>query len=509
MTLTADRGYFAFGEDHERRRPAREPRRSWASTEPFERRRTRFNAQESARVDAWRVVRRRYALTAATLDAMCAAVVTYLVSLPSIDGLAGPAVALGASLAFVVLVAACGGYRASELGDGPGEFQAIVRGVGLAVVAAMTYAFLTGAELPRAGVLIGAPALVASAGALRYGHRRRLHASRRDGEAMRGTLVVGDPHSVSRVIADLSREPHHGYRIDGVCLQTLDGREDVEGVAVLGGLADVVQVVADRAEEVVIVTGSCLGGEALRRLSWALGRAGADLVVAPDLLEVTAPRLSVRPTAGLSLLEVEVDAPRRRLVAKSVLDFTVATVAGLVLLPLVLVLAGLVRLTSRGPAFYRQTRVGIDGTTFTIWKLRSMYVDADQRLAALAARNEGSGVLFKMRDDPRVTPVGRFLRKYSLDELPQLWNVVRGDMSLVGPRPPLVSEVAEYADEVHRRLRVKPGLTGLWQVSGRSDLDWDAAVRLDLRYVDNWSVAMDVMILWKTFRAVATASGAY
>jgi exopolysaccharide biosynthesis polyprenyl glycosylphosphotransferase len=192
-----------------------------------------------------------------------------------------------------------------------------------------------------------------------------------------------------------------------------------------------------------------------------------------------------------------------------VLDRVASTVLLLAASPIIAAAALAVRLTSSGPAFYRQTRVGVDGATFTMWKLRSMYVDADVRRRALAERDDGNGVLFKVREDPRVTPVGRVLRRYSLDELPQLFNVVRGDMSLVGPRPPLGEEVARYEDAAHRRLRVRPGLTGLWQVSGRSDLSWEESVRLDLRYVDNWSVAMDLMILWKTARAVVGGSGAY
>jgi len=168
-----------------------------------------------------------------------------------------------------------------------------------------------------------------------------------------------------------------------------------------------------------------------------------------------------------------------------------------------------VRLTSSGPAFYRQTRVGVDGVPFTMWKIRSMYVDAEVRKDALLTLNDRDGLMFKMHDDPRITPVGRLLRRYSIDELPQLWNVVRGDMSIVGPRPPLPAEVDEYHDAVNRRLRVRPGLTGLWQVSGRADLPWDESVKLDLRYVDNWSLAMDLMILWKTGRAVIGGNGAY
>ena len=292
-------------------------------------------------------------------------------------------------------------------------------------------------------------------------------------------------------------------------MPSVDQASDVDGLPVVGAIADVPQVAVDRAIDVVVVAGPSLSGGALRRLSWALDRVGAQLVIVPDLVEVTGPRLTVRPAAGLSLLEVEVAVPRRRILTKALIDRIAGTALLLAAAPLIGAAVLAVRLTSRGPAFYRQTRVGVDGATFTMWKLRSMYVDADARKASLAGQNEGAGVLFKMRHDPRVTPVGRFLRRYSIDELPQLINVVRGDMSLVGPRPPLGEEVARYDDAAHRRLRVKPGLTGLWQVSGRSDLTWDEAMRLDLRYVDNWSVAMDALILWKTARAVFGAAGAY
>jgi lipopolysaccharide/colanic/teichoic acid biosynthesis glycosyltransferase len=181
----------------------------------------------------------------------------------------------------------------------------------------------------------------------------------------------------------------------------------------------------------------------------------------------------------------------------------------LALSPLLLLLAVIVRLDSPGPMFFRQDRVGKDGHPFGMFKFRSMVVDAEARLAALDQRNEGAGVLFKLRDDPRVTRCGRWMRKYSLDELPQLWNVVLGNMSMVGPRPPLDREVSGYERHTHRRLLIKPGITGLWQINGRSDLAWEEAVRLDLYYVENWSIAGDLFILWRTFRAVIKPSGAY
>jgi exopolysaccharide biosynthesis polyprenyl glycosylphosphotransferase len=196
-------------------------------------------------------------------------------------------------------------------------------------------------------------------------------------------------------------------------------------------------------------------------------------------------------------------------VFKTVYDRALALAILVVLAPVLALVALVVRVSSRGPVFFSQERVGQNGRTFRLWKFRSMYVDAEERRAQVEDLNESDGVLFKIRRDPRVTPIGRLLRRFSLDEMPQLWNVVRGDMSLVGPRPPLPAEVASYASEVRRRLLVKPGLTGLWQVSGRADLTWEESVRLDLHYVENWSVALDFMILWKTVGAVLHGRGAY
>jgi exopolysaccharide biosynthesis polyprenyl glycosylphosphotransferase len=191
------------------------------------------------------------------------------------------------------------------------------------------------------------------------------------------------------------------------------------------------------------------------------------------------------------------------------MDVTAALAALVMLSPLLLLLAVIVRRDSPGPVVFRQDRIGKDGQVFGMFKFRSMVVDAEARLAALNQQNQGAGVLFKMKDDPRVTRCGRWMRKYSLDELPQLWNVVLGDMSMVGPRPPLDREVSGYERHTRRRLLIKPGITGLWQINGRSDLAWEEAVRLDLYYVENWSLAGDLLILWRTFRAVVRPSGAY
>jgi exopolysaccharide biosynthesis polyprenyl glycosylphosphotransferase len=302
-------------------------------------------------------------------------------------------------------------------------------------------------------------------------------------------------------------------QVVGACLSSGDGARLVGlGVPLLGGLEDVADAVrVSGADTVAVAAGASVGPARLRRLSWQLEGTDTDLVVAPGLMEVAGPRLHIRPMTGLPLLHVEEpEFAGARLVAKAIVDRSLATIAFVLSVPLMAILWVAVRVSSPGPAIFKQVRTGRDGREFTLLKFRSMYVDAEKRRAELEQRNERSdGLLFKIRDDPRVTPVGRFLRRYSLDELPQLINVMHGKMSLVGPRPPLPEEVALYHDDVRRRLLVKPGLTGLWQISGRSDLDWDDSVRLDLRYVENWSFTLDLMILWKTMSAVVRGRGAY
>jgi exopolysaccharide biosynthesis polyprenyl glycosylphosphotransferase len=253
-----------------------------------------------------------------------------------------------------------------------------------------------------------------------------------------------------------------------------------------------------------------MGGVRLRSLAWELEKTGTDLCVAPSLLDVAGPRTTIRPTAGLTLLHV--DHPQLGgigLIVKELLDRCVAAVTLVLLAPLLALLSLAIWLSDGGPALFTQVRVGKNGRTFRIYKFRTMRVDAEQRKAQLLADNELDGVLFKLRRDPRVTALGVHLRRWSVDELPQLINVVCGQMSLVGPRPALPEEAARYADHVRRRLVVKPGLTGLWQVKGRSDLSWDESVRLDLRYVENWSLVLDLQIMWKTISVLIRGVGAY
>jgi len=253
-----------------------------------------------------------------------------------------------------------------------------------------------------------------------------------------------------------------------------------------------------------------MSGVQLRALAWELEKTDTDLCVAPALLDVAGPRTTIRPVAGLPLLHV--DHPEftgARRVIKAGFDRAFASLVLLLTAPLLLAAMLAIWLADGDPALFRQTRVGKDGKVFTVYKFRTMVMDAEERKAELAEHNEHDGLMFKIRSDPRITKVGRWLRRWSIDELPQLVNVLLGDMSLVGPRPALPEEADLYADHVRRRLMVKPGLTGLWQVNGRANLTWDESVRLDLRYVENWSFVLDLQILWKTVSAVLSGSGAY
>jgi exopolysaccharide biosynthesis polyprenyl glycosylphosphotransferase len=303
----------------------------------------------------------------------------------------------------------------------------------------------------------------------------------------------------------------NAFELVGALVDT--SRSDViEGVPVVGASRDASAVVAKlEVDAIAVAAWSTFSQLELRRLAWELEGTDVDVLVAPNLTDVAGPRLSIRPVAGLPLLHV--DKPEFtgiRRVAKGLFDRGIALATLILLSPLLLTFVVAVRLDSPGPALFRQERVGRGGRTFWMLKFRSMRVDAERELDDVQSHNvHDKGPLFKAPDDPRITRVGRVLRRASLDELPQLWNVLRGQMSLVGPRPPLPGEVAQYAHDVYRRLLVKPGLTGLWQVSGRSDLTWDESVRLDLYYVENWSLFLDVSILMRTFRAVVAARGAY
>jgi exopolysaccharide biosynthesis polyprenyl glycosylphosphotransferase len=408
-------------------------------------------------------------------------------------------------------VALSGGYASRLFGTGSDEFRRVLNAaVGLAAgVAIASYAFKV--DFARGYVLLALPSVALLDLVARYRLRKHLHRQRVAGLCMRRVVAVGHAPAVADLVATLRRDRYSGLDVVGACLADGTMPPEVDGIPVCGGLASVTDAV-DRlgADTVAVLACPEMSGHRLRELAWALEETGTDLCVAPALIDVAGPRTTIRPVAGLPLLHLDhPELTGGKQVIKTIFDRLTAALALIALAPLFLIIALAIRLNDHGPVFFTQTRVGRDGHTFRLFKFRTMVVDAEQRKLELEKLNEGSGVLFKIRKDPRVTRVGAVLRRWSLDELPQFVNVLLGDMSLVGPRPALPVEVARYGDHMRRRLVVKPGLTGLWQVSGRSGLPWDEAIRLDLRYVDNWSIVLDLQILWKTFSAVIHGSGAY
>lgn len=423
-------------------------------------------------------------------------------------------VLLTAALPFVWVASLlfAGAHKPRVVGIGSEEFRRVGNAGVYLFAATAILAYATHTPLARGYVFLAIPLATMTGVGGRYTLRRHLHRLRRQGKCMHRTVAVGHAAAVADLGAQLRRERHHGIEIVGACLPSGQRLLDPVGDMPLLGDFDHVPAAVRKsgADTVTVLTCPEMNGTALRRLAWQLEKTNTELVVAPGLLDVAGPRTMIRPIAGLPLLHVEhPELTGSRRAVKDIFDRMSAGFGLLLISPLFAIIALAVRLTSPGPAFFGQTRIGKDGREFTVLKFRTMWTDADSLKANLAAQNENDGLLFKIRRDPRVTPLGRTLRKYSLDELPQLVNVVFGQMSLVGPRPPLPEEVAQYGDDVRRRLVVKPGLTGLWQISGRSDLSWEESVRLDLRYVENWSLALDVVILWKTLSAVVRGSGAY
>jgi exopolysaccharide biosynthesis polyprenyl glycosylphosphotransferase len=404
-----------------------------------------------------------------------------------------------------------GAYDARFIGTGSDEYRKVLNaGVSLtAAVAIFSYAI--NLELSRAYVVIALPGITAFDLVARFAMRKRLHGQRMRGKCLHNVVAVGHELAVADLVTELGRDQYHGLTVVGACVVRPGECDEVVGVPVYGGLDDITAAVkAFEADTVAVTACPEMDGVRLRSLAWELEKTGTDLCVSPALLDVAGPRTTIRPTAGLTLLHV--DHPQLagfRLVLKGLFDRCAAAAALVILAPVMAALAATVWLHDRGPALFTQLRVGKDGHSFRMYKFRTMVVDAEKHRDQLMPGNDSDGVLFKLRKDPRVTAVGQHLRRLSLDELPQLFNVFLGQMSLVGPRPALPSEAENYAEHVRRRLVVKPGLTGLWQVNGRSDLSWEESVRLDLRYVENWSFALDLQILWKTISVMLRGSGAY
>lgn len=405
-----------------------------------------------------------------------------------------------------------GAYTKRHWGYGLEEYRQAVMGSMVCLGIVVGSAYFLDYPLSRAVVLllflVGIPLLLLGRATL----RRVLHIRRSHGKSLASVLVAGSTVSALEIVTVLDREKWLGYKVVGLLLtDDHEGRERPD-LPNLGPPSDVMRLLSQHWAQAVIFTGGAVTkGTEFNSLARQLESHHARLIVVPELTDVASSRIRMTPVAGMPLVHVgKPNAAGARSWQKRAFDLILTTFGLIVISPIMVMTAVAIKLGDGGPIFYKQKRVGRHGELFDCYKFRSMVVNADQiRQESLTEHNESDGVLFKMKRDPRITPVGRFIRRWSIDELPQLFNVMNGTMSLIGPRPALEDEVAQYKSHVRRRLDVLPGISGLWQVSGRSDLSWDETVRLDLYYVDNWSMLQDINILLRTIRAVVTAKGAY
>lgn len=397
----------------------------------------------------------------------------------------------------------------SIVGHGLEEYRRVLSATLYAFGAIAIGAFIFQIELSRAFFLGLVPlgAILLTAG--RWLARQELHRRRSRGGAMTRTIVVGGEHDVAEAVQDLTRNKQAGYRPVAVAVNAKSDQPADGGDLPMVRIDHVDRLAAEGKVGAVVVAGG-LPRSTVRRLAWRLENSPVELMFVPWLTDVAGPRLTIRQVQDLSLTQVEL--PKYsgwNHVLKRAFDIAFAATAIVALSPILALIALLVKREDGGPVLFRQERIGHGGQPFQILKFRTMHVDAEARLASLISRSGADGPLFKMENDPRITKIGRILRKYSLDELPQFFNALGGSMSVVGPRPHLAHELEQYPHEGLRRLLIKPGVTGLWQVSGRSDLSFEQSVRLDLRYVENWSLIGDVTIILKTVRTVVRPTGAY
>lgn len=403
------------------------------------------------------------------------------------------------------------------IGSGAEEYRRVVLATLSTFGSVAVISMLFKLEIARGYLMIALPAGIVILSLFRWLARRQIAKARQDGHCLTRVLVVGNAPAVRDFTKALAREPGTEYRVVGACIAGPEQRKyiDVPGVGTIRTFGDETNIAAAVAatdcQAVAVTATERLDGRGIRDLSWELEKHNIDLLVSPGVVDVAVPRLQMRPVAGLPLIHVEKPQYHgAKRFEKRFFDVVFSSAVLLCASPILIAVAIAIKLTSRGPVFYRSERIGIDGKPFEMIKFRTMVVDADKMVDKLASQNESEGgVLFKIKEDPRVTSVGRILRKFSIDELPQFINVLKRDMSVVGPRPPLAREVKTYDDYAKKRLLVKPGITGLWQVSGRSDLSWEDSVRLDMFYVENWTMISDMVIAVKTVRAVFSSSGAY
>jgi len=423
----------------------------------------------------------------------------------------GPALSVGALTlaAWPMIYARHGLYSVSVTSSAVAETKAILHASGVATALTALVGVLTAERVPRAWFVLLYGVSVTTVLIERSIVRAAFRRARRNGRMRRRTLIVGTNDEARDLEAMLRRDPSLGYEVVGLLASTTAAR-DRDRPSVLGHWPDAVSVVRRHGITSVVIVTDAIDSAAANWIARELNEIGCDVELTSGLVDIAPTRLRTRPLGNRPVSYLR---PVRRggwrAAAKRAFDIGFAVVLTVVTLPVLAAAVLLIKLDSRGPAFFSQPRVGLGGRVFRVYKLRTMVVGAEDLLGEMRDRNEADGPLFKIRDDPRVTRVGKFLRRWSIDELPQLWNVLVGEMSLVGPRPALPSEVASWTEELHARLRVKPGVTGLWQTSGRSDSSFDEYVRSDLYYVDNWSLLFDLAIVLKTIPTVLFARGAY
>ena len=419
----------------------------------------------------------------------------------------GPLLVLG----WVALVAVRGGYEQDVFGVGTDEYKRVLNASLIAASLLGVGCYLAKFPLSRGffvlAFAVGIPLLILG----RYLLRRAVKSARRQGKLQLRVLIAGLPSHVDEIAGVLHRESWLGYRVVGALTPTIENDATGSGIPVVGTCDQVTAIAKDSDVDVLFFAGGALTSSTqLRRIAWDLEHDAIQVVVAPNVADVSSERVRIRPVGGLPLMHI--DSPRSTeavRLGKRAFDAIGAAALIVVLAPLLAVIAMRIKINDGGPVLFSQTRIGRDGRPFQCHKFRTMAVNSEDRVKDLLAETGQPALLFKMKDDPRITRPGRWIRRYSLDELPQLFNVLLGSMSLVGPRPQVAQEVAMYQGAMSRRLRVRPGMTGLWQVSGRSDLSVEEAIRLDLYYVDNWSMIQDLTILARTIQAVFSSRGAY
>ncbi len=422
------------------------------------------------------------------------------------------AVAATAALAvmWLVVLRAKGAYSIRHLRSGADEYKRVINASAISAGIFGIACFLLKYDYPRLTFATWIVTGVMFLWIARFLRRRVMQKLHLRGLLQTPVLVVGSSHHVDEAHVALRRARWAGFKVVGAVTREQEPTT-TNGLPVLGPFDSVAEIIKSRGiGTVIFAEGSFDSPSEFRRLAWQLEESKVQMMVVPTMADVSAERLEFAPMSGLPLVSVARPRALKSLRwSKRAADVVASATLLILAAPVLLATALAVKLEDGGPVVFRQRRVGLKGAEFNCLKFRSMCIDAEAKVAALQAQNEGAGVLFKMANDPRITRTGRFIRRFSIDELPQLWNTLRGDMSLVGPRPALPREVAQYDDDTKRRLHVRPGLTGLWQVSGRSNLSWEDTVRLDLYYVDNWSFVRDMMIVAKTAKAVLGSAGAY